>query len=352
MQEQGGSELGEDQAKTHTEASPEEDIFTAPVFPTSDDLWSYSLVSKQWQTINTKSMANPPARWLHTAVVLKGKMVICGGVSHRNVILGDVWIYTPRTRTWVLKTPSGPPFLPREGHSAVAYDGDKMIVFGGVSYGYEPFNDVWQYDMTLNSWTILRKPSMSGAVPVARWMHTAVMTDATSKVNGKVVKWMVVYGGVTRDYVPLNDVFIFRVDTKRWFRKTVVSWSDVPQPRMLHTSVLVGSTMFIMGGVFNNVPLEDVWQLDLSKGVWEETRAIGGFPMAREGASLVKVVPTPLEEDQKVTPPPWTPPPMGQVSNTETGLRPRHGSERPVPRYRKQFQENQYLLLFGGAGVS
>lgn len=106
----------------------------------------------------------PVDRWLHTAVVLSStqaqgtntqtnqRMAIFGGVSYSGIILGDLWLLEPVNKTWTEAHPSSDiPILPREGHSAVADGGILMWVFGGISYGYEPFNDLWCYDASMSS---------------------------------------------------------------------------------------------------------------------------------------------------------------------------------------------------------
>ncbi len=104
-------------------------------------------------------------------------MVVFGGVSYSDIILGDVWLFNPsaprhrrRRRcllthacadddTWMKANPKGAQvILPREGHSATVVK-TKMYVFGGISYGHTPFNDLWTYDL--------------GAPAAARvWMET------------------------------------------------------------------------------------------------------------------------------------------------------------------------------------
>lgn len=121
----------------------------------------------------TSSTRAPPDRWLHSAVVMAGsapgsssRMVVFGGVSYNSVVLGDIWVFDPSTpahaflparshahrllpgpgaSTWTEAHPEGIPILPREGHTAVVVGDGVMMVFGGISYGFEPFNDVWAY---------------------------------------------------------------------------------------------------------------------------------------------------------------------------------------------------------------
>src|SRR5262249_21710628 len=56
------------------------------------------------------------------------------------------WVFNPADNSWVKAAPTGDNILPREGHSASVVQGSQMWVFGGISYGHVPFNDLWLYD--------------------------------------------------------------------------------------------------------------------------------------------------------------------------------------------------------------
>ena len=120
--------------------------------------------------------ANPPkvpvARWLHTAVAVKEEMVVFGGATNTLQLLNDVWTFKPNANGAPAPAPPPPPRdgressrvrpadaalgdwkevkvtgdapEPREGHTAVVA-GDNMVVFGGMGYGYTPYNDTWVY---------------------------------------------------------------------------------------------------------------------------------------------------------------------------------------------------------------
>jgi len=55
------------------------------------------------------------------------------------------------TLAWLATSPTGDQILPREGHSAAVMGSTlaEMWIFGGVSYGHLPFNDLWMYDASM-----------------------------------------------------------------------------------------------------------------------------------------------------------------------------------------------------------
>jgi len=55
--------------------------------------------AKVWKNVRSESAKIPAPRWLHTAVAIGNKMVIFGGVSYSDIILGDVWLFDPGIRS-------------------------------------------------------------------------------------------------------------------------------------------------------------------------------------------------------------------------------------------------------------
>ena len=81
--------------------------------------------------------------------------------------------------------------------------------------------------------TIVTNGSPDGGAgqPVGRWLHTASAFGNN----------MYVFGGVTRDYVPLNDLWVFDTFKKSWSQPVIAGQgSDFPFPRMLHSAALLG----------------------------------------------------------------------------------------------------------------
>lgn len=281
--------------------------------PVPYDFWVLDVDSKEWSVVDVAiSKPNPhnfftspqtvedpifkdpnpallpPSRRLHSAVVIREKMVVFGGVSYNNIILGDVWVFDPEEKSWVEANPDtkaegAAPILPREGHTAiVGKTGTDMYVFGGVSYGFMPFNDLWVYNAADNVWKRLQHHTgANDKVPLARWLHTAVYDPKDDQ--------MVVFGGVTAGHVPLNDVWFLNMETLEWSTQSI---SGIPPfPRMMHTATLMKRLMFVQGGAANNLPMDDLWVLDLDHMSWKEIMPAGPYPFARVGASAVLLSP-------------------------------------------------------------
>lgn len=304
------------------------------------DLWSYSLDSKLWNNVRSSSSNIPVPRWLHTAVSINNAMIVFGGVSYSDIILGDVWVFQPVSATWVKAVPQGDPILPREGHSACVFNDRDMVVFGGISYGHLPFNDLWIYGAETNTWELIRP---EGTAPPPRWLHTAV-----SKSDGFGTEKMFVFGGVTRNWVPLDDLYIYDRATNKWSHPRL--GGNPPFPRMLHTAAVIHNKMFILGGIANNIPLEDMWTYDIAKNEWTEEVQFAEYPFAREGHTMVVVEPPP---SKYAAPQPYKWKPMSRYAPLVDPLTPlikNYTTERPRDRYRKEANNNRWLLVFGGAG--
>lgn len=303
------------------------------------DLWKYDLDTKLWSNIRAASANVPAPRWLHTAVEHKGSMVVFGGVSYSDIILGDLWVFNPETKAWTKGEPTGAPILPREGHSAVMMGDGGMFVFGGISYGHVPFNDLFKYDVNRNQWLMVKA---KGALPPPRWLHSAVTyRDAANTEK------MFVFGGVTRNWVPLDDLYIFDMASETWSHPKTLGFP--PFPRMMHTAVMLHTTMFVHGGSANNIPLEDFWTYDIENNEWQEEYASGPYPFARFGHSTVVVTP-PAPTMKRQEAPQWTPKPLDDDIDPLTPTLRKSPSPRPAPRIRKEYSFNLFTMVFGGAG--
>jgi len=135
-------------------------------------------------------------------------------VSYSDIILGDIWAFNPKDNSWHRAAPTGEQILPREGHSAVTIAKTEMWVFGGISYGHIPFNDLWMYDSAKDQWSV-QKPL--GTLPPPRWLHTAdVWVDSNN------VPRMYIFGGVTKNFIPLDDLwYLDRIENKWHHPKSV-----------------------------------------------------------------------------------------------------------------------------------
>ena len=79
-------------------------------------------------------------------------MIIFGGQDGSISALNDVHSFNLSSNAWTQITTSGSSPSARYSHSAVLYNGDQMIIFGGNG-GSATFNDVHSLDLSSNAWT-------------------------------------------------------------------------------------------------------------------------------------------------------------------------------------------------------
>merc|ERR1711871_1883799 len=298
-----------------------EDPITDPTPQTINDIWTYSIAQRAWLQPDPVAL-QPQPRWLHTAVVLENKMVIFGGSSNNLQLLSDLWTYDPEGNKWkeVPFTSDKAWPTPREGHSAVAIAGE-MVVFGGVSYSYVPYNDQWKFSAAEGSFKEMAPFTNTGSMseekrkennkldrPEARWMHSA-----TTVPGGNGPKKMIVFGGCSASYSALADTWIGVVEAE------AISWLKVlknplqqstPAARWLHAACAIPLPAFagaspdamaqenpamdavlLHGGSSNNAPQEDLWIFSLKddQNIWIEVEEVGVSPWARSGHTATLV---------------------------------------------------------------
>eukprot|EP00505_MAST-04D_sp_SCG-Rhode-Island_P004879 Stramenopile-MAST_4_protein_4879 len=133
----------------------------------------------------------PPGRLGHSGVLWGSKMIIFGGGKWTNSTnstdkFNDVWQLELTNNTWSELVPTGSPPAARYGHTAMLY-GTKMVIFGGSDAVGNPLNDVWQLQLTNSIWSELLP---SGGLPAERHGHSALLNGNT----------MVIFGGRGRMY--------------------------------------------------------------------------------------------------------------------------------------------------------
>ena len=128
------------------------------------NVWMYDPAGSVWNTLT--SISSPGGRKQHAMAYdpPSGKVVLFGGRGDSGV-QGDTWIYDPSTSQWTNPAASPSP-SPREGSSMV-YDakGGKLLMFGGKDAGGNYLGDLWEYNVTANTWTQIT----TAHAPPARW---------------------------------------------------------------------------------------------------------------------------------------------------------------------------------------
>ena len=168
-----------------------------------NDVWALSQCLDSgpplWQPVSP-SGPRPVARRAHCAAYDESRdaMYVFGGDRADLDFLNDIWRLdlTPGSESWLELEPLGSPPSARI-HGAMIYDelNDRLVVFGGQTEATW-FNDVYALDLVTNQWTQLQP---SGTPPEARSMAGAVYVPESQEM------WL--FGGITGGYQDFNDLW-------------------------------------------------------------------------------------------------------------------------------------------------
>uniref|UniRef100_A0A8C9X7G5 Attractin like 1 n=1 Tax=Sander lucioperca TaxID=283035 RepID=A0A8C9X7G5_SANLU len=177
----------------------------SPIYSYISNVQEYSLRSNTWLVPETKG-AVPQGGYGHSSTYdsASGSVYIHGGYkalpANKYGLVDDLYRYEVNTRTWFILRESS---FPRYLHSAVLLSGT-LLIFGGnthndtsLSNGAKCFSaDFLAYDIACDEWRLLPKPDLHR--DVNRFGHSAVVSNGS----------MYVFGGFSG--VLLNDVLVYR----------------------------------------------------------------------------------------------------------------------------------------------
>jgi hypothetical protein len=220
---------------------------------------------QDWVDLTPATGPAPVARALASAVFdsQERRMVVFAG-RDASVTRNDVWAFDLDTHAWTDLTPlAGPEPIARLTPVSV-YDpvGHRMITWSGQGTGGTFFNDVWEFDLTANTWTQI---APTGGPPNIRYGAAGVLDPTAGD--------LVTFAGFT-DQGRFEDVWRFNT--------TATTWADVsptpgPIKRCLHSaSYDAAGHRFILYGGQSGGPLGDVWALDLTLNAWTELTPVTG----------------------------------------------------------------------------
>lgn len=151
----------------------------------------------------------------------------------------------------------------------------KMVVFGGHYGNGEEFvylNDTWIIDLDTLTWHEAR---CGGEVPPPRYGHTAEVIGSR----------MFIFGGRGPRGKVYRDIYF--LDLVDWVWVPVHPVTEAPPPRFLHSSVLVGRKLVILGGWDGEFGCySDLWLFDTDTFSWMQPRTAGFAPTARYGHTM------------------------------------------------------------------
>eukprot|EP00455_Lapot_gusevi_P033562 TRINITY_DN3670_c0_g1_i2.p1 TRINITY_DN3670_c0_g1~~TRINITY_DN3670_c0_g1_i2.p1 ORF type:complete len:306 (-),score=32.53 TRINITY_DN3670_c0_g1_i2:91-951(-) len=217
----------------------------------------------EWSSIEVEGL-KPFAR-AYTQMVVVGKWVymfggICNGFNFRN----DLWKLDSETFTW---TRIGPPLPPdpenetetdeniwpagRCSYSMNLYQGNKLVLYGGLAHGYTFLDDLWIYHIDEGRWECVQCEGSFGC-----------RSGHTSHIYGNQ---LVVMGGKTREKY-LNHLQVCDLESRVW-RHVELAAEDqdsLPQPASGRFFAPVTPTcLALCGGVDQSSIHSNVYLLNL-----------------------------------------------------------------------------------------
>jgi len=204
------------------------------------------------------------------------------------LFLISVFIVVEGHGHWVRDTDiQGGIFSPRSGHTAVLFQDDLVVIYGGhVLNGFHSpvsyfSNEIWTFTRSTNSMSLT---TITTEVPSNRTFHGAVV-----KSDHEMLMW----GGgkvVGFSFVPATGLWVFDLDTHLW-SQLVTTTPVEPSGRLAHTMVRHRDKVFVFGGV-NPKPdgscctfLNDMWEYSLTLNQWTQIFPLNvPTPRAHAGA--------------------------------------------------------------------
>ncbi|CAF1440679.1 unnamed protein product [Didymodactylos carnosus] len=251
-----------------------------------------------WKRIDSFSGQNPKPRHGHRGIAppTKGdiptgcaafgfatdgtKVLVFGGMVEYGKYSSELMELNPAKWEWKKLKPraSRNSTVPcaRLGHSLTFADG-KYYLFGGLANDSKDpkqnipryLNDLYSLECKTSS-SMWDQPVARGTPPIARESHTCIYHLGQLDCRPKLI----IYGGMNGNR--LGDLWCFYLDFSQWTQ--ITPSGIIPQPRSLHTSVVLGHRMFVFGGWVPLVSSEDRFT---NEKEWKCTNTLSAYNLGR-----------------------------------------------------------------------
>ncbi|CAL1533125.1 unnamed protein product [Lymnaea stagnalis] len=211
-----------------------------------NNMFRYDLHSAWWELVNdTEKSPWPWPRYDHSAVFYKNCLYVYGG-TQGNEIVQDFWQYNITNNTWTVLKP-GPKNV--TGHTAHVIKDSMIIIFGySADYGY--LNEISQFDFSSQEWTVLKT---TGSIVQGGYGHTSVYDEE----NGKIYVYGGYHANTLKGCVLTDKLYRYDPTTREWF---ILQGSGTP--RYLHSAAIIDGLMITYGGNTYNETLQKCFVSD------------------------------------------------------------------------------------------
>ena len=238
------------------------------------DLWKYHVAEDRWEQQLKAHPAMMSPRCGHSAVTLGQRVLFFGGTgdSFANVH-NSLHEFDVQTAVFrEITQTQGGPPPERLVHAASGDDQGRMWVFGGLSTDRKPLDDLWCYHPDENRWEEIA--DARGDLPGQRYGSRMAHIDGT----------LYLFGGKRQDGPLLDDLYSFAPNQRRWTRLGPET-AERPSPRYAPAFLAVGKRIYLFGGGGSGGFLNDLHVYDPAANRWEKLAPTGEIP-GRRGCAL------------------------------------------------------------------
>jgi N-acetylneuraminic acid mutarotase len=130
----------------------------------TNEMDKFLFQENRWVKLTLPQTAiRPRPRSGHSAVIHQSSMYVFGGRGDDNIKLNDLWRFDISTNVWQEIKQEGTVPIPRCGHSCDIFEGQYLIMFGGIYEITKELNDLQMFDLTKKKWVTLFDESNSPA---------------------------------------------------------------------------------------------------------------------------------------------------------------------------------------------
>lgn len=240
------------------------------------DLWSYSPTTGNWSQLSPNPGGSPtpgtcgsaPSARMNAALVwdsVDQQLLLYGGMDTSNHYFGDLWSYSPATRSWTLLKCNGNG--PGARTTAAIWDGHEMLVLDGENK-YGLLSDFWSYTPMVGAsgkWQHLPSTPMAPRV-----FQTLVWDTTDSRLYA--------FGGLGSGGIQLADFWSYNANNG-WSQVTPASTQNpLGRQQAMGTWDSKDNMLLLMGGYENGqgIPFWGLWAYDPRQNAWSLLTPLDG----------------------------------------------------------------------------
>lgn len=202
----------------------------------------------------------PLERWGHRMVRISQSEALLfggfGGEIAEGRYLDDLWLFDLCNAEW-RRVEAGGERPEKRSNYTIHHDAtnNQVVLFGGGAFNKLRFNTVWLLDISSMQWRRV-DPNPAEDAPWERTYHCSELH----------YPYLITYGGEGVSNIDLEDCWAFNLLASSWHRLEFANNQEGPGKRRFHSSALIDSHLYIIGGCRDDYQLKgEIHRVDLSK---------------------------------------------------------------------------------------